>query len=154
MGTKLSPLNQPLMKIIIKPLLLTFIFMPFFMSCNNDELQTDDPVKESIKEPTDQPEGNEITTPCGFDLSKVQANQTIVINCLLDLGGDTVNLPANVKLLYEGGDIINGTLNFSTNNSISGQLLSASLNLTGSIPLIKDPVFEFKPQRWGIVQFF
>ena len=122
------------------------------MSCNNDELQTDDPVKESIKEPTDQPEGNEITTPCGFDLSKVQANQTIVINCLLDLGGDTVNLPANVKLLYEGGDIINGTLNFSTNNSISGQLLSASLNLTGSIPLIKDPVFEFKPQRWGIVQ--
>ncbi len=80
------------------------------------------------------------------------ANATIIINCVLDLGGQTINLPAGVTLVYEGGDIINGTINFGSTNIISGELLNSTLNIAGTKPQMKDTKFNFEPQRWGIVE--
>jgi hypothetical protein len=129
------------------------------MSCNNEELFVED---ISINEPTTPEEDttgtddtavpDSVTTPCDFTLDTVQANSTIIINCVMDLEGKTINLPAGVTIVYEGGDIINGTLNFANDDVISGELLNSTLTLTGSKPLLKDPVFNFNPKRWGIVE--
>lgn len=98
----------------------------------------------------DQPP-NTITTPCGFDITSIDASSTVVINCLLDLKGDTISLPANVNFTFDGGDIINGKLIFS-NGTIDGRLLSSKLELEGDVKLI-DPLFQFFAVRWeGIVE--
>ncbi len=97
----------------------------------------------------DQPE-NIITTPCGFDLSGVAENDTIIIDCLLDLGGATINLPANITFEFKGGDIINGTLIFS-GGMIDGRLLSNKLAIGGDVQLIGD-TFRLYAVRWDIVE--
>jgi parallel beta-helix repeat protein len=148
------------MKMIIKkPMLLLFVITLSFMSCNNEELFVDDiveVVEDTPIDPDNPPveDTNSGTTdtsaPCDFTLDAVQAGDTVIINCVLDLGGATVNLPSNVTIVFEGGDIINGTLNFSDNSIISGELLNPSLTLGGSTPLMKDTSFQFDPKRWGI----
>jgi parallel beta-helix repeat protein len=145
------------MKMIIKPMYLVFFLMISMMSCNNEELFIE-PVAEVVIEvpegiPADDTEPLVNTTvPCDFTLDTVQANATVIINCIMDLGGQTITLPAGVTLVYEGGDIVNGILNFSDGSVISGELLNASLTLGGSKPQIKDPIFNFDPKRWGIVE--
>jgi hypothetical protein len=150
------------MKMIIKkPMLLFFVITLSFMSCNNEELFVDDIVEVVEDTPTDSDNPpvedtnsgtTDTSTPCDFTLDAVQAGDTVIINCLMDLGGATINLPANVTIIYEGGDIINGTLNFSDNSVISGELLNATLTLGGSTPQLKDTTFNFDPKRWGIVE--
>ena len=131
--------------------------MMIVTSCNNEAL-FDEPIAEEVNIPEEDNEteddntnnGN-ATDPCDFTLDGLQANSTVVINCLLDLGGATINLPNNVTIVYEGGDIINGTLNFN-DGIIDGNLLNSTLTIAGSNPQVKDPVFNFNPERWGIVQ--
>lgn len=148
------------MKMITKPILLIFIFLIALTSCN-DESIFEEPVIEVIEEETpedtednDNEEDTAIDTsaPCAFALIDIQPNSTIIINCILDLGGESINLPESVTLVYEGGEIINGTINFSDNSIIDGNLLNNTLIVTGSTPQLKDPVFNFNPDRWGIVQ--
>ncbi|MFY0714333.1 right-handed parallel beta-helix repeat-containing protein [Seonamhaeicola sp. NFXS20] len=153
------------MKKIFKPMILMFMLMAAFMSCNNEELFIEDVVEEVVDDTTGEDTEEEetddtsnedtsidATLPCDFDLSDVTAGDTVVINCVMDLDGATVNLPSNVTILYEGGDIVNGTLNFSDNTTIDGNLLNSTITLTGSSPALKDPVFDFIPERWGIVE--
>lgn len=146
------------MKMIIKPMYFVFSVLLLLTSCNNEELFVED---TAITEPTpetpttgtdDAGVPERVTTPCDFTLEAVQANATVIINCVMDLGGKTITLPAGVTLVYEGGDIVNGTIKFANNTTISGELLNSSLTITGASPLMKDPVFEFKPSRWGIVE--
>ncbi len=148
------------MKTIMKTFLFTLLFMTTMMSCNKEELFVE-PEVEVVEEDTDDTEDvDETETPtdvdtsalCDFTLDDVQPNSTVVINCVLDLGGSTVTLPENVTIVYEGGDIINGTINFSVGNVISGELLNSTLIMGGSNPQLKDPAFDFDPKRWGIVE--
>ncbi|MFI0429067.1 hypothetical protein [Mariniflexile sp. HMF6888] len=149
--------NRELMKMMIKPMLFTFVFacMTFFMSCNNEELFTE-LNNETVVEPETSNEDTDpainVSTPCDFDLSTVQSGDTVVINCVMDLGGQSITLPSNVTIIYEGGDIINGTINFDNDTVISGELLNPTLTLGGSKPLVKDPEFNFNPKRWGIIE--
>ena len=150
--------NRELMKMIIRPMYLILVFM-ISLSCNNEELFVepvteviDEPVGDEEQDPEDTDDDFDATQPCDFTLDNIEPNSTIVINCILDLDGATVNLPANVTILYEGGDIINGTLNFGDNSIISGELLNTTLTIGGSNPQLKDPVFNFIPGRWGIVE--
>jgi hypothetical protein len=145
------------MKITFKTMLFALAFMTFFMSCNNEELFIEEPITQVIDDSTIPDDTNPTvsvasTTPCDFKLTDVTANTTVIINCIMDLGGQTITLPAGVTLVYEGGDIINGTINFSSSSVISGELLNTSLTLGGSTPQMKDPTFNFNPQRWGIVE--
>ncbi|WP_339916544.1 right-handed parallel beta-helix repeat-containing protein [Yeosuana marina] len=152
---------------ILKPMFFIFLVTISIVSCNNEELfvapEAETPVETttpSDSTSTDTPTPPEDTvdpvvntsTPCDFDLSTASSGDTIIINCLMDLQGQTLNLPPNVTILYEGGDITNGTLNFSDNSVISGELLNSSVTLTGSIPQLKESIFNFDPQRWGIVE--
>jgi hypothetical protein len=153
----MHPPNRELMKMIIKPMYLVFFLMISVVSCNNEELFIEPVAEVVVDVPEDTPAEDTETTinatlPCDFTLDTVQANTTVIINCIMDLGGATINLPANVTIVYEGGDIINGTLNFSDNTVISGELLNSSITITGSKPQMKDTTFNFDPERWGIVE--
>ncbi|WP_158293162.1 right-handed parallel beta-helix repeat-containing protein [Tamlana fucoidanivorans] len=135
------------------------VLLTTLWSCNNEDLfiepKQDDNTEIEKPEDIEEEDGSDeerSTTPCSFTLENLEPNSTVIIDCVLDLKGQTVNLPTNVTLLYEGGDIINGTLNFSDNSTVSGELLDASLTLGGSAPAMKDPVFHFDPKRWGIVE--
>ena len=144
-------------------MLLAFVIMISAMSCNTEELfiepvgeevinlEDEEDVVEEDAEP-EEDSGVDTSLPCDFDLNTIEPNTTIVINCIMDLQGQTINVPANVSILYEGGDIINGTLNFSDNVIISGELLNSTLTLGGSTPQLKDTTFQFDPTRWEIVE--
>ncbi|MFD0988653.1 hypothetical protein ACFQ1R_00970 [Mariniflexile jejuense] len=147
------------MKMIIKPMFFIFSMMLLLTSCNNEELFVEDTAITEPTTPEDTTSGTDdtsipspVTTPCDFTLTSVQPNATVIINCVMDLGGNTITLPSGVTLVYEGGDIVNGTLKFADNTTISGELLNNTLTLTGSKPIMKDPVFDFIPSRWGIVE--
>ncbi|MCF6294479.1 MAG: hypothetical protein L3J25_02165 [Flavobacteriaceae bacterium] len=139
------------MKTIFKPMLFTFFIMLSMVSCSDEEVFIE-PTVEIVDDTDTDPIVN-TSLPCDFTLTNVEANATVIIDCILDLEGQTVNLPDNVSIIYEGGDIINGTLNFSEGNIISGELLNSSLALVGSsTPQLEDPVFNFIPSRWEIVE--
>ena len=127
-----------------------FILFTLFviLSCSKEEVKL-------IKDEMDEVEVDEpitATTPCQFDLSSAKSGDTVNINCLLDLEGKTVTLPENITFTFNGGDIINGTINFSGDkNKIDGRLLNADLKLAGKVSLISE-TFEFKPNRWGIIE--
>jgi len=140
-----------------------------FLSCNNEELFIEPAVEvvdedtedtedtneeEETEEETEEEETEEVdsTLPCEFTLDNIQPNSTIVINCILDLQGQTIILPDSVTIEYEGGEIINGTIKFSSNGIIDGELLNSTLTIGGSNTQIKDPVFNFIVERWGIVE--
>ena len=145
-----TPPNLRFMKKIIKPTLILLCII-LFTSCSNEEYFletiTDVPSTDDIDAPSINSQ-----TPCDFSLDNIQPNSTIVINCLMDLKGATVYLPSNVTIVYEGGDIVNGTIKFSENAIIDSQILNSTLNISGAPPQVKDPTFDFDPTRWGIVQ--
>lgn len=125
---------------------LRFMFVVILVSCSNDDDDSD--TSPNIEQ--DQPE-NVITAVCDFDLLNVTKDATILIDCVLDLKGETITLPANVTLEFGGGDIIgDGTLVFS-GGIIDGRLLSSKLSIEGDVKL-KDPTFKFYAVRWDIVE--
>ena len=77
---------------------------------DNPEESTDNETPDESSEPdTNTPplvdyEGQlEInTTPCDYNLEGLLANETLAIDCSIDLEGQTVELPANVTLEYNG----------------------------------------------------
>lgn len=159
------PQIENFMKTVLRPMLVAFILMATMLSCNKEEAFVEPTAETPVDTPTDStntdgttpPEDTvdpvaDSTTPCDFTLDGIQAGDTVVLDCVLDLQGQTINLPPNVTIVYEGGDITNGTLNFADSSVISGELLNSSLTLSGSTPQVKDPTFTFNPQRWGIVE--
>ncbi len=116
----------------------------------NDDIVVETPSTSDSPEETPPEETPEITE-CILGLSNVEEGETISINCLLDLEEKTIMLPKNVTLSYDGGDIINGTLNFSNTGQIDGRLLNSSLKIDGDAQLINTE-FEFTPSRWGIIE--
>jgi len=135
-------------------------------SCTQDDLisniledaTTEEPVPDPVDptDPTDpittKPIGTLAinTTPCEYTLASLNANETLKIACQLNLDGQTITLPANVILEYDGGEIINGSLSFN-GGKIDGALLNQNLEVSGNVTLI-DPSFTFYPERWDIVQ--
>jgi len=138
-------------RIISFQYIFTICLLGLLYSCSSEELN--EVVSDEIE--TSNPDfdipPNIIRTPCDFNLSEIQANETKVINCVLDLDGRTVNLPENVTLVFDKGDITNGTLIFASGGKIAGELLSSELVLEGDVQLI-DPVFKFFASRWDIVE--
>jgi len=127
-----------------------------FASCGSDDLEIQETtflannVNTDKEDPSEEQEKpiDQIDTPCQFDFSTIKAGQIIPINCMLDLEGEEINLPANVTLTFDKGDIINGTINFAGQGKIDGRLLNSSLKLTGNISLT-DKTFQFIPSRWS-----
>ncbi|WP_299252451.1 right-handed parallel beta-helix repeat-containing protein [uncultured Aquimarina sp.] len=137
------------------PYFLLLIFALYVTSCSTEnfdditqEVSDEDP--DTTDPDTDDPDEdvNTSDTPCDFDLFDIAANSTVVIDCILDLEGETINLPDGVILTFDGGDIIgDGILNFSGGGKIAGELLSSKVTLLGDVTLI-DPIFKFVASRW------
>jgi len=128
-----------------------FIFYSLILlhSCSNESVLVADEIDNTIPDQDIPP--NTATLPCNFDLSSLQANETKVIDCVLDLDGKTINLPENVTLDFDKGDIINGTIIFASGGKIAGELLNSELILEGDVQLI-DPIFKFFASRWDIIE--
>ncbi|MEC3908036.1 right-handed parallel beta-helix repeat-containing protein [Tamlana sp. 2201CG12-4] len=133
--------------------LMVALLLYLFQSCRNEELfiNEQETLTQHFNEDKDET-SVDLTQPCDFTLSNLKPNTTVVINCVLDLQREVVNLPPDVSLVYEGGKIVNGILNFSGRGVIDGDLLNSTLILTGSTPQLKDPIFNFNPKRWGIIE--
>ncbi|WP_405206746.1 right-handed parallel beta-helix repeat-containing protein [Aquimarina sp. LLG6339-5] len=139
------------------PYFLLIVFTMSFFACSTENIEDviseDEEVIEDEDDDQEEEEDDEIIsdTLCDFDLSGLAANSTVTIDCLLDLEGQTINLPPNVTFDFDGGDIFNGTLIFS-GGTIDGRLLNSKLGTEGNVNL-KDPVFKFTATRWeNIVQ--
>ncbi len=127
---------------------LVFCLLGLLYSCNTDTL---DEIENPITNLDSDIPPNTATNSCDFDISGVQKNETIVIDCILDLKGKTINLPENITLAFDKGDIINGTIIFASGGKIAGELLNSKLALEGDVQLI-DPVFKFFASRWDIIE--
>lgn len=90
------------------------------------------------------------TVPCAFGLDDIKGSSTVSIDCVVDLGGKTIDLEPNVNFDFNNGDIINGTLNFN-GGIIDGRLLNNTLTIKGDAQLKADN-FEFIPEQWGVVE--
>jgi len=91
---------------------------------------------------------NTATKVCDFRIQDIPAGGSRTFDCVLDLGGESVDVAAGATLSFDNGDISNGTLNF-TPGKIDGSLLSANLEITGDVDLISEE-FDFFASRWGI----
>ncbi|GAA3513692.1 hypothetical protein GCM10022393_29380 [Aquimarina addita] len=132
----------------MKKLIYPFLFCSlFFVSCSTDE------GIDNEQNPESEPEPIIITAtePCVISDLDIGTNATITIDCLLDLEGNTIEVPSDVTFAFDGGDIFNGTLNFSSAGKIAGELLNSKLTITGDVSLLSEE-FEFVPSRWDIVQ--
>ncbi len=124
------------------PKLLLISFIICFVSCSKDDQadQNQDPISQE-----------EPLAVCTYEDLNVVANSTVVINCLLDLEGETITLPENVTFAFDGGSISNGALAFGSGGKIAGELLNSQLIVEGDVKLLTN-TFEFVPSRWDIIE--
>ncbi len=112
-----------------------------FLACDKDELNMN-----NLSE-TD----SDIVLDCSFNLKNLQPNNDIIIDCLLDLNGETITLPNNITLKHQGeGKIFNGNLVFDT-GKIDGELLNIDLKIEGNVELSNSEFF-FTPEKWDITE--
>ena len=118
--------------------LLLFFVMAFACSKSDTENNETPPLQE-----------DPITTQsCLITDFDIQENSSIIIDCMLDLEGQTITIPNNVTFMYnEGGAIVNGTLSFVSKGKIDGAFLNSELNVEGDIQLTST-VFDFVASRW------
>lgn len=125
------------------------------ISCSDNEIdfldQSIDPIENESEDPTEEDVITDTTIPCDSNFIDMQSNSTIVLNCVLDLDGKTINLPSNVTLEYDGGTIINGALNFNQ-GQIDGRLLNSTLSIEGNDAKIIGDTFKFEPEKWEITE--
>lgn len=130
----------------LAPLLAAFIMFTLF-SCSSDDLANDEMGIETADLTLKL---NRSSSPCEKNLLGMVSNSKLSIDCLSDLGGQTINMPKGVTLDFDGGSLSNGTLNFN-GGTIDGRLLSRGLKITGNVQLANNTL-EFEPSQWGIVQ--
>ncbi|NJX15164.1 right-handed parallel beta-helix repeat-containing protein [Tamlana crocina] len=138
------------------------------LSCNKEELFVEDLAQAEIIEETEKTEETEEanedsdeqqeeeidpTQPCDLSLEALVNDLTdniVSINCFMDLEGKTINLPPNIAVKYEGGEIKNGTLVFS-GGTIDSELLDISIELKGDVVLSTD-TYTLVSSKWDIVE--
>ncbi len=145
------------------------VFLLLILSCSKESLEFEpqtleiEPISEVIepveketpviKAPTTMPmePENKSEPMCAFDLRTLTVGEKKMIDCVIDLNGQTINLASDVSLLFGKGDIINGSLNFSGNSKIDSRLLNLGVKINGNVTLL-DNDFVFFPTRWNIVE--
>jgi len=119
-----------------------FLLTLLLLACGKDDLKITDTTETEV----------ESTLPnCTFSLDNLKPNSTIIINCLYDLKGKKINLPANTTIKQEGkGKLSNGSLIFES-GTIDGELLNIDLNVEGDVALHKKE-YIFTPEKWNITE--
>jgi hypothetical protein len=128
----------------VKCFLLVVLLSTLNYSCSNDDtLPNND---ESII--TNDDPRNQVA--CEFDFSTFSSNDEILINCNYNLNGQTITLPENITLKYDGGILTNGTI-ILDGGQIDGKLLNADLEIEGSSRLLSTD-FVFEKEKWNITE--
>lgn len=132
----------------MKPLyyLLFGILLFTTFSCTQEE----DLYIDNTTQDTTDVDDPRVEQNCDINFSNLSANETFNISCDFDLNGQTIVLPQNTSLKFDGGSIINGTFVFN-GGLIDGQLLNKDLQISGSARLI-DTHFIFEKEKWDIVE--
>ncbi|MFL1895469.1 hypothetical protein ACJRPK_07180 [Aquimarina sp. 2-A2] len=131
----------------LKPAYL-ILLLAVFISCQKTDLPEEINQEALIDESTIAYLRS--TTPCAVNLETIPANSSYSVDCLLDLGGQTVQLAQNVNLDFSGGDIINGTIIYN-GGTIDGRLLNLSLSIEGTASL-KSSRLDLDASRWEILE--
>ncbi len=136
--------------IIMKNLFyLFFISALLFASC--DEAVS---IVEEVVPPTEEviptPVPDDKNTPSDFDFTTLQANDTLYIAYSHDLGGKSIEVPSNVVINSNDGEIINGTLVFKEGR-IDSKLLNHKLKIHGK-PTLTSTTFKFEKSKWEITE--
>ena len=120
---------------ITRNVVKVFVFIVIVIySCSKDTEQ-----QEENNTGSETPESPVTATEeCLISDFNIQENSTITVDCLLDLEGQTIEVPNNVTFEFDGGDVFNGTLNFVSSGKIDGELLSSALTLEGDVQLTSD----------------
>jgi len=148
--------------ILVRLFVLSLLITTSITSCTQEDLLSniiEDSISGENPDPDPDPEPDPTpvedlvinTTPCDYSLDSLTANETLAIECQIDLEGKTVSVPAGVTLSFKGGEIINGTLNFASAGKIDGDLLNYKLAVTGAVSLVSE-TFSMHPSRWELVQ--
>ncbi len=131
----------------VNPILL-FSILLFITSCDSNDDSTFEPEQKVVQPGVDKL----VSTPCDLSIFEDATSRTIIVPCEIDLEGTIININEGVTLINKGGKLINGTLNLANNVIIDSELLNNSLTLSGTIPKLKDNLFKFNPENWGIVE--
>ncbi len=124
--------------------LFNVIFVLFLsFSCTSNE----DLLKNNNTNETD-PLRSEV--PCEIDFQSLNENDNLNISCDYNLNGETIIIPQNVTLNFDGGSLKNGTLVFES-GLIDGRLLNIDLEINGSTRIINSH-FIFEKEKWNIVE--
>ena len=121
---------------------LYFISSLLFASCD-EAISIDEEVI-----PTPIPDDK--NTPSDYDFSTLQANDTLNIAYTHDLGGKSIEVPSNVVINYNKGEIVNGSLVFKE-AKIDGKLLNHKLIIQGT-PSLTSSTFKFEKSKWEITE--
>ena len=126
--------------------IFTLLFVLLLTACNSDE-SSDVENNGAVNSDT----GDSDTDRCLYADFTVEIDGRMAVDCLLDLSGEVIDVPAGVSIDFAGGDIFNGTLNFLSGGKIDGELLNYKLKIEGDVELASD-VFKFIPSRWNIIE--
>lgn len=146
--------------ILVRLFVIGLLITTSITSCSQEDLLAniiEDSNSGENPDPDPEPDPDPVkdlvinTTPCDYTLATLVANETLAIECQIDLEGKTVSVPAGVTLTFKGGEIINGTLNFASAGKIDGDLLNYKLAVTGNVSLVSES-FNMHPSRWELVQ--
>ena len=78
-------------------------------ACKEDSIEANSITK--ISDPTIKSNSLErVSEVCLSDDLNFQSNSTHLISCIWDLEGEVVTLEPNINFVFNGGDIVNGTL--------------------------------------------
>ncbi len=129
----------------------------FSISCSKNE--TDIIVNDDISQNPSEEAENPIEPPvastppknCEIDWDALQENEILIIDCNINLTQQIISIPKGVILKYEGGMLLDGTLQFEGNNKIDGDLLHHELHISGEVSLTENS-FIFHPNRWNITE--
>ncbi|MRT93414.1 right-handed parallel beta-helix repeat-containing protein [Ancylomarina sp. 16SWW S1-10-2] len=128
---------------------LYFISALFFASCD-EVISIDEEIISPPEEVIPPADPDPTSTPSSFDFTTIQAKDTLNIAFSHDLGGKSIEIPADVVINYNEGEIVNGTFVF-TNGKIAGELLNKNLIIEGT-PTLTSTTFEFEKSKWEITE--
>ena len=126
-----------------------FISALLFASCD-EAISIDEEVITPPEEVIPTPIPDDKNTPSDYDFSTLQANDTLNIAYTHDLGGKSIEVPSNVVINYNKGEIVNGSLVFKE-GKIDGNLLNHKLKIQGT-PSLTSTTFKFEKSKWEITE--
>lgn len=134
----------------MKNLFYLFCISAFLFTSCDESISIEEEIISPPEEVIPTPTPDENNTASDFDFTTLQAGDTLNIAYSHDLGGATIQIPTDVVINYNEGEIVNGTFVF-TQGKIAGELLNQNLSIEGT-PSLNSKKFKFEKSKWEITE--